>query len=171
MIKNIFVFFMTFVIATTSVVAQVPTFTLKARLVVPKREELVTRPKTVEETIKSHFREDSFVMKGEIADHQGYILTIKDRNAIKSILSLVESSCGSLVTASGISCDQELDECQKDCNQRIKVIEDRNAQLLKDKDTLEKKVKIESDKKIIFASVATFVGIGLGALFMSIKHN
>ena len=169
MIKNIFAFFMSFVIATSTSIAQVPNYTLKTGLIVPERGELVTRPRTVEETIKSHFRENSFVLKGEAAKHQGYILTIKDRRAIKSILELVESSCGSLVTATGISCDQELDECQKDCNQRVKAVEDRNEQLLKDKDFLRKKVKSEQNKKIIFASVATFVGFGIGALFMTVK--
>ena len=168
MIKNIFIFFMSFVIFITSAVAQVPAFTLKTRLIVPKREELVTKPNTVEDTIKKHFRENSFVLKGEEAKHQGYILTLKDRKAIKSIFELVESSCGSLVAAAGNSCDQELDECQKDCNERIEDVEDRNELLLKDKDELEKRLKTESNKKIIFASVATFVGFGIGALFMTI---
>lgn len=170
MIKNIFVFFMSFVIATTSSFAQVPDYTLKTGLIVHERSEMVTRPKTVEETIKKHFREESFVLKGETAKHQGYILTIKDRTAVKSIFKLVESSCGSLVAAVGNSCEQEINECQKDCNKRIKDIEDRNEQLLKDKDVLRKKVKSEKNKKIIFTSVATFVGIGLGALFMNISR-
>ena len=168
MIKNIFVFFMTFVIATSSSVAQVPTFTLETRLVVPKRAEMVTKPKTVEETVKKHFREESFVLKGETAKHQGYILTLKDRSAVKSIFELVESSCGSLVAAAGNSCDQEIDESQKDCDERIKDVEDRNEQLLNDNAALEKKVASESNKKVIFTSIATFVGLGLGALFMSV---
>ena len=168
MIKNFLIFFMTFVIFITSSVAQVPTFTLKTRLVVPKRSELVTKPNTVEDTIKKHFREESFVLKGETAKHQGYILTLKDRKAVKSIFELVESSCGSLVAAAGNSCDQEIDECQIDCNKRVKDVEDRNELLLKDKGELEKKLQSESNKKVIFASIATFVGFGLGSLFMTI---
>jgi len=168
MTKNIFVFLMIFVITITSAIAQVPSYTLKTGVIVPERGELVTRPRTVEETVKKHFREDSFVLKGEEAKHQGYILTIKDRKAVKSIFELVESSCGSLVAAAGNSCDQELDECQRDCNKRIKDVEDRNELLLKDKDTLEKKLQSESSKKIIFTSIASFAGFGLGALFMTI---
>ena len=168
MIKNIFVSFMTFVMTITTSMAQVPTYTLKTGLVSIERSEMVTKPRTVEETIKKHFREESFVLKGEQAKHQGYILTISDRKAIKSIVELVESSCGSLITATGKSCDQELDSCQKDCDKRVGDIQDRNEQLKKEKDQLIKDLKIESNKKIIYSSIATFVGFGLGAFFMTI---
>jgi len=161
---------MTFIMTITSSQAQVPTYTLKTGLVSIKRSEMVTKPRTVEETIKKHFREDSFVLKDELAKHQGYILTISDRKAIKSILELIESSCGSLVTAAGKSCDQELDICQKDCDKRIEDIQDRNEMLTKEKNQLVKDLNSETNKKIIFASIATFVGIGLGAFFVTIKN-
>lgn len=168
MIKNIFISFMVFVMTITTSMAQVPTYTLKTGLVSIERSEMVTRPRTVEETIKKHFREESFVLKGELAKHQGYVLTISDRKAIKSVLELIESSCGSLITATGKSCDQELDSCQEDCDTRVDNIQDRNEQLTKEKDKLVKDLKSESNKKVIFASIATFVGFGLGAFFMTI---
>ena len=168
MIKNIFISFMIFVMTTTTSMAQVPTYTLKTGLMSVERSELVTRPKTVGETIKKHFREDSFVLKGESARHQVYVLKIDDRKAIKSILQLIESSCGSLVTAAGVSCDQELKDCQGDCDERVNEIQGRNETLTKQKVQLEKDLKIESTKKIAFASIATFVGFGLGAFFMTV---
>lgn len=168
MIKNILITFMIFVMTTTTTMAQVPTFTLKTGLVSIERSEMVTRPRSVNETIKKHFREESFIYKGEEANHQGYILTIKDRKSIKSIFELIESSCGSLIAATGASCNQELDNCQKDCDERVKDIQGRNEQLSKDKLKLEKDLESESNKKIIFSSIAAFVGIGFGALFMSV---
>lgn len=159
---------MIFVMSTTTTLAQVPTFTLKTGLASIERSEMVTRPRSVNETIKKHFREESFIYKGEEAKHQGYILTLKDRKAIKSIFELIESSCGSLIAATGASCDQELDNCQKDCDERVEDIQGRNEQLTKDKLKLEKMLKSESNKKIIFTSIATFVGLGLGAFFMTI---
>ena len=171
MIKNIFVTFMTFVFVTSTSFAQVPEFKLKASLELPKRSELVTKPKTVEETLKKHFREDSFVLKGEVARHQGYILTIQDRKAIKSIFRLVESSCGTLVEATGESCKEELDKCQEDCDDRVKKIENKNEKLTKDNDKLIKKLESEEKKKYIFLSIATVSGFVLGSLFMVLSKK
>ena len=163
MIKNIFVSFVVFVMTTTFAFAQVPVLKFE------RRTELVTKPLTVELVIKQRFRPKSFVYKGEVAKHQGYILTLDDRKVIKNILLQTEESCGSLVEATGASCDEEIISCQKDCNNRVKDVEDRNELLLKEKNNLIKKVKSEERKKIIFTGISAFVGLGLGALIMSIK--
>jgi len=163
MIKNIFVSFMAFVMTTTFAFAQVPVLKFESRI------ELVTKPLTVEDVIKKRFRPKSFIYLGEVAKHQGYILTLDDRNAIKSILLQTEASCGSLVKATGASCDEEIISCQKDCNDRVKDVEDRNELLLKEKNSLVKKVKSEERKKIIFSGISAFAGLGLGVLIMSIK--
>lgn len=163
MIKNIFVSFMTFVMTTTFAFAQVPVLKFESRT------ELVTKPLTVELVIKQRFRPSSFIYKGEVAKHQGYILTLDDRKVIKNILLQTEESCGSLVEATGASCDEEIISCQKDCNDRVKDVEDRNELLLKEKNSLVKKVKSEERKKIIFSGITAFAGLGLGVLIMSIK--
>lgn len=163
MIKNIFVSFMTFVMTTTFAFAQVPVLKFESRT------ELVTKPLTVELVIKQRFRPKSFIYKGEVAKHQGYILTLDDRKVIKNILLQTEESCGSLVEATGASCDEEIISCQKDCNERVEDVEDRNELLLKEKNILIEKVKSEERKKIVFTSISAFVGLGIGALFMSIK--
>ena len=163
MIKNIFVSFMTFVMTTTFAFAQVPVLKFESRT------ELVTKPLTVELVIKQRFRPASFIYKGEVAKHQGYILTLDDRKVIKNILLQTEESCGSLVEATGASCDEEIISCQKDCDDRVKDVEDRNELLLKEKNNLVKKVKSEERKKIIFSGISAFAGLGLGVLIMSIK--
>ena len=164
MIKNIFVSFMTLVMTTTFAFAKVPALKFESR------SELVTKPLTVELVIKQRFRPESFIYEGEVAKHQGYILTLSDRKAIKNILLQTEESCGSLVAATGASCDEEIISCQKDCNARVKDVEDRNELLLKEKNVLVKKVKSEERKKLIFTSISAFVGLGLGALIITIKN-
>ena len=163
MIKNIFVSFMIFVMTTTFAFAQVPVLKFESRT------ELVTKPLTVELVIKQRFRPESFIYKDEVAKHQGYILTLDDRKVIKNILLQTEESCGSLVEATGASCDEEIISCQKDCDNRVKDVEDRNELLLKEKNNLIKKVKSEERKKIVFTGISAFVGLGLGALIMTIK--
>ena len=161
MIKNIFVSFMTFVMTTTFAFAQVPVLKFESRT------ELVTKPLTVDSVIKKRFDPETFIYSGEVATKQGYILSINDKNAIKSILLQTEASCGSLVEATGASCDEEIISCQKDCNARVKDVEDRNELLLKEKNILIKKVKSEERKKIIFSGITAFAG--LGVLIMTIK--
>jgi len=168
-IKNLFLSFMVFVMTSTSF-AQVSNFNLEASLSIPKREEHVTKTNTTELVIKERFREESFVLKGEAAKHQGYILTINDRKAITSILQLCETSCGTLVDKIGLSCDEDIDLCQKNCNNRISLIEQKNEELFVKNKKLVKKLENEERKKVIFTSIATFVGVGFGAFIVSLKN-
>jgi len=169
MIKNILITFMFMFSTITSSMAQVPTYTLKADLLVPERSELVTKPRSVTEIVKERFRKESFILKGETAQQQGYILSITDRKVILGILERCEQSCGSLVDVVDDSCQRDLEKCQKDCDERIKTIETTNDQLREDKKLLQKELKLESKKTIIYTSVASFVGIGLGALIVTVS--
>ena len=169
MFKNIFTSLAVIFSLITSSVAQVPNYTLESNPLVLKRSELVTQPKSIELIVKERFRDESFVLKGEIAKHQGYILTIQDRKIITGILERCERSCGSLVDVVDESCQEDLAKCQEDCDQRVKTIEDKNEQLRLDKIVLEKKLSAEEKKVLIFSSISAFVGAGLGALIMTIS--
>ena len=167
MIKNIFISFMLIISTITTSMAQVPTYTLETNLLLPERTELITKPKLVSEIVKERFREESFILKDEKARHQGYVLTIQDRKIIVGILERCEKSCGSLVDIVDDSCQKDLEKCQKDCNSRVKLIERTNDQLRLEKKSLQKELKLESKKTIIYTSIASFVGIGVGALIVT----
>ena len=169
MIKNIFISFMLVISTITSSFAQVPTYTLKADLLIPERTELVTKPKSVSEIVKERFREDSFILKNETAKHQGYVLTIQDRKIIVGILERCEKSCGSLVDVVDDTCQKDLERCQKDCDARVKKIESTNDKLRVEKKSLQKELKLESKKTIVYTSIGTFIGVGLGALIVTVS--
>lgn len=169
MIKNILISLTVIFSLINTSIAQITDYTLETNSLVLKRSELVTQPKTVELIVKERFRDESFVLKGEIAQHQGYILTIQDRKIITGILERCERSCGSLVDVIDESCQKDLIKCQEDCDQRIKTVEDKNEQLRLDKIILEKKLSSEEKKVLIYSGISAFVGAGLGAIIIFIS--
>lgn len=170
MIKNAFVTFIILLFTANTTLAQVPRFTLETDLLSSQREDLVTKPKSVTLVIQERFRPEAFIDKGMPAPYQGYVLKISDRNIIENIVKGCQSSCGALVESINETCKQTLTKCQKDCDDRIKLISDRNDQLVLSAKQLEEELKSESRKKIIFTSIATFAGMGIGALIVNILN-
>ena len=105
-----------------------------------------------------------FLYKEEKVPYQGYLIRFNDFLGVESFVQNINKGCDILYDELLKECKNDLDTCQKDCDDRISI-------LLKEKDDLQLKLKIqiektdnEKTKKYIWTSVGIVVGAGVGIL-------
>lgn len=109
-----------------------------------------------------------FLYKNEAAPNQGYLIKFNDFMRIESFVDNLNKGCDILYDELIKECKRDLDRCQKDCDDRVKI-------LIAEKDDLKLKLEIQTKKteeeivkKYIWTSVGVVVGAGLGILIYEI---
>ena len=105
-----------------------------------------------------------FLYKEEKVPYQGYLIKFNDFLGVEAFVDNINKGCDILYDELIKECKKDLDSCQKDCDDRISI-------LLREKDDLQLKLKIQIDKtdsektkKYIWTSVGVIVGAGVGIL-------
>ena len=105
-----------------------------------------------------------FLYQDEKAPYQGYLIKFNDFLGVEAFVDNINKGCDILYDELLKECKKDLDKCQKDCDDRISII-------LKEKDDLQIKLKIQIEKtdseklkKYIWTTVGIIVGAGTGIL-------
>ena len=109
-----------------------------------------------------------FLYKDESVPYQGYLIKFNDFLGIESFVENINKGCDILYDELLKECKKDLDQCQENCDERINT-------LLKEKDSLEMKLKLqieltesEKTKRYIWTSLGLVAGASVGILTYSL---
>ena len=105
-----------------------------------------------------------FMYKDEKVPYQGYLIRFNDFLGVETFVDNINKGCDILYDELLKECKRDLDRCQEDCDIRINI-------LLKEKDNLQIKLKVQIEKtdnekfkKYIWTVVGVIVGASTGIL-------
>jgi hypothetical protein len=170
MIKKILINLMLSFTLIANSFAQPLVLPTKLSLTSDKQEEsMVIQHKDVKITVGDLEIYAPFIYEGEPAPKQGYLIGIRDTIRMKDIVTGCQSSCDTLIGVIKSEYDEKLLSCQKDCDERIKIITVENSDLKSEIKKIQEDLKSEKSAKILWAVISAVGGAGVGILVYEIS--
>jgi len=133
-------------------------------------ENFVTNYKDVEFKVGGVKLKSPFIHRGQVAPMQGWILPIGHLIKINKFIEGCKSTCNILSDVIEEGYKEKLEQCQIDCDARVKQIGDENSLLRKNNKELTLNLESEKTAKIVWAVVSVIGGAGLGILVYEIAR-
>ena len=109
-----------------------------------------------------------FLLKGEVAPHQGYLIKLGDMLKVQSLAESFNTGCDIMVSGLVDECNSNLFKCQQECNERVVFqIKEKDAMKLK-LDVVQKDLSLERKYKYIWIAGSLVVGAGIGSLIYTL---
>ena len=147
---------------------EIPTFTLNTVKI--EASDKVTDSKDIILSVGPLKINAKFLFEGETVPYKAYLIKFKHVIRIKDALDGCNTSCDLLFNQVKKEYDAKLLQCQKNCDERVKIISSNNDLLKLEKKDLKNKLASEIRSKYIWTTVSALGGAGLGILVYSFAN-
>lgn len=132
--------------------------------------DMVTQHDDIELVLGNLKIKSVFLYSTENAPYQGYLIKFKDFLKIETLINNYSAGCSIVVDELTKQCKSDLTLCRKECDSRVKDLIVEKDDLEKALEVVNKDLKSEMHKKVLWSALSGIAGVGIGVLIFSIAN-